>query len=167
MSFSWDNGSEQQGQGFTVTGNRDSGDWYSIDPGTLALFGVFNFGSGDPYGTYSLPTVENPGQGLPRERVDQNEEPSEGQEHFADDGDPFNDGEAPTRQTVQSWLEDLADSVDDFVYILAYDVGGSSTVYQGSYSVGDGPTVNFSSDGEGNYGQWVGPSSGSNDDFMF
>lgn len=87
-------------------------------------------------------------------RVDEKPKPSEGQEDFADDGDPFNDGEAPTSDTVKAWLNSLFENAtnpgDGFIFVQ--DNTDGPTTYEGYYVL-DGLRTSFSSDGNGNYGQ--------------
>jgi hypothetical protein len=78
--------------------------------------------------------------------------PSKGQEDFAKDGDPFNDGEAPTGQTVLAWLEQmLADGVIKSFSFL--ERGKDGDAYSGTYTHEWGST-SFTSDGGELYGQF-------------
>ncbi|KIT14653.1 hypothetical protein jaqu_35950 [Jannaschia aquimarina] len=85
--------------------------------------------------------------------------PSEGQEDFADDNNPFNDGEAPTADTVLAWLEWLSElgAVDSF-FLVERDPDDPSAGYTGEYVTDDGDQYAFESDGEDNYGQYQEPS---------
>ena len=73
-----------------------------------------------------------------------------GQETFADDGNLFNDGQAPTRETVIGWIDDLlAGGVTREVEIVTDP--NNQDVFTGSYTDAAGNEVVFSSDGKGNY----------------
>jgi hypothetical protein len=86
---------------------------------------------------------------LPDEEIVVTAQPSEGQEHFADDGDVFNDGEAPTYDTVLAWLEQLKADGSITVYgITARDANDPSAGYTGFYSTFGRRNFEFESDGE-------------------
>lgn len=130
-------------------------DWWSISvtPDQLATVGIFFFGDAFvtpqdtvPDGAFPFPT---PDGRIPINR----RQASEGQEDFADDGDVFNDGEAPTFKTVQAWLLSESDKDFEFMFIIREEVGGPEGNFTGSYSTGDGRVFTFFSDGHGNYGQ--------------
>ncbi|APX13501.1 hypothetical protein BWR18_18810 [Tateyamaria omphalii] len=137
-----------------VTGTRPDPWTQSIYMDDLYAVGIFNlqdalFG-GAPQ--VDMPTMNNPEGGQQPRRIDEKKAPSEGQEDFAEDGDPFNDGEAPTLQTVEAWLESEAAADQDMTYLVSSDVSDPDA-YSGWYTTGDGDTFTFYSDGEGGFGQ--------------
>ncbi|MBY5934858.1 hypothetical protein KUV51_17755 [Tateyamaria omphalii] len=138
-----------------VTGTRPQDPWIqSIYLDDLYAVGQFDLNAalfGNPMPGWGQGTVTDPSSDRPVVRSDQPKEASEGQEDFAEDGDPFNDGEAPTLQTVEAWLEAEAAADQDMTYLVSSDVSDPDA-YSGWYTTGDGDTFTFYSDGEGGYG---------------
>ena len=138
-----------------VTGTRPQDPWVqSIYLDDLYAVGQFDLNAA-LFGTqpgFGQGTVTDPFSEPPARRIDRPKEPSEGQEDFAEDGDPFNDGEAPTLQTVEAWLEAEAAADQDMTYLVSSDVSDPDA-YSGWYTTGDGDTFTLYSDGEGSYGQ--------------
>ncbi|WP_147107070.1 hypothetical protein [Tateyamaria sp. syn59] len=159
-----------------VTGSRPQDPWVqSISPDDLYAVGQFDLHAaifGAPQPVWGQGTVTDPFSEPPKVRSDQPKEPSEGQEDFAEDGDPFNDGEAPTLQTVEAWLEAAAEADQNMTYFVSSDVSDPDA-YSGSYTTGDGDTFTFYSNGDGSYGQTQapsfdpGPDLGLGDGFLF
>ena len=106
-------------------------------------------------GLGQLPTFRDPRptQPEPNPGVIDKVQPSAGQEDFADDGNPFNDGAAPTNSTVLAWLNALFENVtnpsDAFVFIQ--DAADPESVFRGSYVL-NGDAYTFYSRADGSYG---------------
>lgn len=115
----------------------------------------FDFGGGG--GPSQPPPEEEPVEGP--EIVVEATRPTEGQEDFADDNDVFNDGEAPTANTVLAWLEQLyaLDAVTSY-FVISDAPDNPEAGYTGEYVTSDGDRYIFESDGADNYGRYQQPS---------
>jgi hypothetical protein len=161
--------SEEEGE-IVVTGDRPP-----VDPHPGLIGGPFWFGGGgggggggdDLYFVPPLPWAgpdeviivdpetdpdETPDEDAPTE-PEIIVRPSEGQEGFADDNDPFNDGQAPTIGTVLAWLADL--QAQGFVTNVVFEfLNEDGSAYHGSYTDAlTGDVTLFISDGADQYGQ--------------
>lgn len=80
-------------------------------------------------------------------------QPSEGQEDFAEDGNLFNDGAAPTNATVLACLNALFENATNLsdAIVFIQDAADPNTVYKGSYVL-NGEAYSFYSRADGSYG---------------
>ena len=123
---------------------------------------VFDFGRPDPNG---LENYGGPSFADPTEEPEEDDEepeivvtappaPGADQSHFADDGDIFNDGAAPTFDTLLAWIEGLiAQGIVTEVSIIGNP--DNPDVYEGTYETINGDRHEVHSDGQGDYGDFL------------
>lgn len=127
------------------------GEFYNFGSDNFSFFSTnpfFDFfGDGGGGGAPAQPPAEEEEEEGPEIVVTA---PSKGQEKFADDGDPFNDGERPTRQTVDAWIEELLRSGLALEVDVLADPSNPEN-FTGSYIDIGGNRVTFGSDGDNSY----------------
>ena len=138
-----------------VTGHRVK-DVVSFDSGGWGGFwGTFFVAPGAPWFDFPTDAFDLAGVDEPEPESEAAPEivvtaPKDDQSGFADDGDVFNDGQAPTFDTVANWLADLDAHGVLVDFTIAADPDDPD-VFVGSYETIFGDRHEFHSDGEDNY----------------